>query len=102
MLTFVLFRSDSIGQAFDYYANLCSTTLFSFPEFSAKWNTLAILPLILFMGAIEWLGREHDFAIEQLEIKYKRFLRWTFYSLLIFILGMYMQTTETPFIYFQF
>jgi D-alanyl-lipoteichoic acid acyltransferase DltB (MBOAT superfamily) len=102
MLTFVLFRADSVGEALDYYSNLFSLTLFSFPEFSAKWSTLAILPLIFFMITIEWFGREYEFAIEKIELKHKRFLRWTFYSVIIFIIGMYMQTTETPFIYFQF
>jgi alginate O-acetyltransferase complex protein AlgI len=63
---------------------------------------MLIFILISFFITIEWLGRKNDFAIEKLLIKRKRYLRWGVYMFILFLIGMFMQTNETPFIYFQF
>ena len=51
---------------------------------------------------IEWQGRQGQYAISDIGQKWSRILRWTFYSLLIFAIGMFMPSIESPFIYFQF
>jgi hypothetical protein len=51
---------------------------------------------------IEWQGREGQYALGDIDRKTNRVTRWFFYSIIIFIIGMFMQTEETPFIYFQF
>jgi alginate O-acetyltransferase complex protein AlgI len=58
-------------------------------------------PIILFF-TIEWIGKKSKFAIEKILSNQKTILRWSFYSFLIFLIGMYADTNETPFIYFQF
>jgi len=68
----------------------------------------AHLPLIMMMFLIsvfifiEWLQREKQHALQIEKMKLPRLLRWTIYSFIIFMIGMYMPTSETPFIYFQF
>jgi alginate O-acetyltransferase complex protein AlgI len=58
--------------------------------------------LLGFFILIEWFGRKEQYAIGATLSSQPRFLRWLFYALLIFMLGVFAQTNETPFIYFQF
>jgi alginate O-acetyltransferase complex protein AlgI len=101
MLSFILFRAESVGQAFHYFINLFSFSLFSIPP-SHKYNELIPLLLIFFMLTIEWFGRDKDYAIATLGYTWPRPLRWLFYSSIIFVVAMFMQTGEMTFIYFHF
>jgi alginate O-acetyltransferase complex protein AlgI len=61
-----------------------------------------VILLILGLIFIEWLGREDQYAIERLGLNWPKPVRWAFYSSMIFSIGMFMQTTETPFLYAGF
>jgi hypothetical protein len=71
----------------------------SIPEGSGM---ILILPLLLIMVLLEWVGREDEFAISKIGYKWPKLVRYSFYASIIFLIGMFMQTTETPFIYFKF
>jgi hypothetical protein len=58
--------------------------------------------LVVIFILIEWSGREGQYAIEHIGEKWYRPLRWIFYATIIFLIGMFMPTSESPFIYFQF
>jgi hypothetical protein len=64
--------------------------------------SIVVIFFIVVFVLIEWIGREQKYAIEKLGVNWFRPLRWSFYAFLIFIIGMFMKTEETPFIYFQF
>lgn len=98
VIAWIFFRAENLKHAMHYLDGLMDPSLFSIPELMPK----IVLILILFFLWIEWMGRESQFALENLLISRPRVVRWTFYSLLVFMLGMYAQTEETPFIYFQF
>lgn len=101
-LAWIFFRSESLHQACHYIRGIFTTSLFSKPVFdgaSASYITLAIVAIFI---VIEWLGRQDEFAIEKLGLSWKRGIRWSLYVFVIFIIGMFTQTEETPFIYFQF
>jgi len=98
VFAWIFFRAENIGHALQYVSGIFSKSLFSLPTIRPYYH---ILLIVLFMW-IEWLGREQQYAIEKLGLQWKRFWRWTFYVFIIFLLGMYMETDETPFIYFQF
>lgn len=102
VLAWIFFRAESLTKAFDYIAGIFSKSFFQMPAISANKGELISLALVAFFMLIEWLGREKKYAIEKLGFSWPKPLRWSFYALLIFALGMYMQTNETPFIYFQF
>jgi D-alanyl-lipoteichoic acid acyltransferase DltB (MBOAT superfamily) len=98
LFAWIFFRAVSVGHAFQFISGIFSKSLFTVPQ---------VLPetLFLLIGiflVIEWLGREQKFAIEHIDAKWPRMVRWSFYVLIIFCIGMFMQTEETPFIYFQF
>ncbi|WP_299215943.1 MBOAT family O-acyltransferase [uncultured Dokdonia sp.] len=98
----IFFRANSIQHAFLYIHNLFSTSMNSFPNFISKGNLLVLLFFLILLLFIEWKGREDHHAIKKLFQKRHRLLRWSFYSLLIFFIGMFANTDEVPFIYFQF
>jgi D-alanyl-lipoteichoic acid acyltransferase DltB (MBOAT superfamily) len=102
VFAWIFFRAVSMGQAINYIKTMLSPSLFSFPMLSNTAAAFSTLVLICFFMLIEWLGRDGQFAIEAIKNIKSRPLRWSFYFFIIFLIGAYMQTTETPFIYFQF
>lgn len=100
VFTWIFFRAENLGHALQYVSGIFSKSLFSTPYYSGLGIAKPLFILIPFFVLIEWLGREQKYAIEKLKLK--RPLRWAFYVFIIFTLGMYIKTEETPFIYFQF
>lgn len=98
----VFFRAETVKDAFLYLQGIYSKSLLTIPEFQGKKTALIALIHIFIFIIIEWLGREQKFAIAQLGQTWLRPLRWAFYSFLIFLIGMFMHTYETPFIYLKF
>lgn len=98
----IFFRAESMTKAFTYIESLFSKSIVSFPAFTSKGNLLVLLVFIFFLLVIEWKGKEETYAIEKILLKRGRVLRWSFYSLLILFLGLFANTDEVPFIYFQF
>ena len=100
VFAWVFFRAEDVHHAISYILGIFKPSLFSFPEL--KKAALATLILIIFFVAIEWIGRENQYAIEKTLVKKPRALRWAFYGFIIILIGLFLQTHETPFIYFQF
>ncbi|QNJ96674.1 MBOAT family O-acyltransferase [Constantimarinum furrinae] len=101
VIAWVFFRAENIGHAFAYISGIFSESLFDLPDIRNFHQFVLILVLISFFIAAEWFGREGKFATDGLKSK-PRLVRWGSYMFLVFLIGMYMQTEETPFIYFQF
>src|SRR5690606_41114139 len=100
VFAWIFFRAESVSHAFSYVKNMLSPSLFSFPSLNKA--ALATLVLIGFLVVVEWLGRENNYGIEKTFLKQPRILRWSFYGFIILLIGLFMQTQESPFIYFQF
>jgi D-alanyl-lipoteichoic acid acyltransferase DltB (MBOAT superfamily) len=96
-LTWVFFRADDIQHAAQYFSGIFSPTIISNVQVDVDY-----VYLIIFFIIIEWIGRANQYGMEKIGVKWPRFLRWFFYGFLIFLIGMYMPTEESPFIYFQF
>jgi len=65
-------------------------------------NAITTLIIILVFIFIEWLGRNEKFALSNLEFKLNKTFRYLIYSIIIFLIGIFMPVKGTPFIYFQF
>ena len=98
----IMFRAENTGHAFRYISGLVSTSLFDLPEFTGMRRALLTIILTGVFVLIEWVGRERQYAISHLGQNWNRLLRWSFYSLIIFLIGMFKPSIESPFIYFQF
>lgn len=98
VFAWIFFRAESLTQAFSYVGGIFSASLFSKP---AIWPASLFVLLAFFMFT-EWLGRENNYAIEKLGLTRSRTVRWGFYAFIVVLIGLFMPTEESPFIYFQF
>jgi alginate O-acetyltransferase complex protein AlgI len=101
-IAWVFFRAENISHSIHYLSTIFSSSLFSLPVFEGEAKAFVIILIIVWFIVIEWIGREDKYAIERFLLYQKQYIRWLFYSFVVFIIGMYAQTTETPFVYFQF
>lgn len=106
VLTWIFFRAENVGHAFAYISDIFTTSLFSMPYVIESSTGLPILPkvllLLLFIFIlIEWFGREGQYAIEKLGLKWRKPIRYAFYYLLIIAI-FWFGGKEQQFIYFQF
>ncbi len=96
-LGWILFRSPSIHFAFNYICGLFQPGDFLYPTLR---NHYLFLPAVVLMFCVEWVGRRSQHPLERMPRW--RWIRWMIYIVLIFMIVAFMQTSEMPFIYFQF
>ena len=101
VIAWVFFRAENIGHAWSYLSVIFSPTLFHQPYYVGIGLTMPIIILMLLFLFIEWIGREDDFAIAKLTLKWKRPVRWLFYYILIAVIIKW-GGVQQEFIYFQF
>jgi len=102
VFAWIFFRAENIGHAISYISEIFSPSLFSFPKFVGMSRALTTIILVAIFVLIEWKGREEQYAIAHIGQNWYRPIRWSFYSIIIFLIGMFMPTVQSPFIYFQF
>jgi hypothetical protein len=101
MLTVILFRSETIGQAFSYYQALISTSLLSAPKIPLDQAVKMItLIFIIIMISVEWLQRDKEHGLDIENIK-SSFLRLSIYYTIISAILIFAGQKVT-FIYAQF
>lgn len=101
VIAWVFFRSENISNAFEYISLIFNQNIFNIPDITILKHSFYLLLLLFFFNLVEWLGKNNQYAIEYLFINSK-IMRRLFYCFIIFLIGIYMQTDEIPFIYFQF
>lgn len=97
VLAWIFFRADNLHHAILYISKIFSFSLFKIPSLPSK----NIIVLIFIFFIIEWLGRENNYALEKLGIKWNKPLRYAFYYMLILLIFLFAGE-EQQFIYFQF
>jgi hypothetical protein len=102
VFAWIFFRAEGVSHAWNYLNEIFSLSLFTLPEFLGIEKAFIITIIIIFFILIEWQGREYQYAIANFGHTWYRPIRWSFYSFLIFVIGMFLKTEESPFIYFQF
>ena len=93
----IIFRAETIGQAWEYFRKMLNKGLFIAPD--AKGYTGLVLCVIL-MLVIEWLQRDKQFGLDLSFIK-KKYVRWSVYFVLLFVIFAF-GGHAVNFIYFQF
>jgi len=99
MIGWILFRAESIGQAWTYVCGICNKSLFSMPWIDSATYMLPMPLILLMLVVIEWFGRNKECPIKW--EKAQKPLRWVLYVLLIVMIFAFGKPAET-FIYFQF
>jgi D-alanyl-lipoteichoic acid acyltransferase DltB (MBOAT superfamily) len=98
VLAWTFFRANNIGHAFNYLSTIFSKSLFTMPDYSGMKSTAL---LTVFFISVEWLGRENNYAIENLKNRFNTFSRWSFYIFIIALIAL-NNVENQQFIYFQF
>jgi D-alanyl-lipoteichoic acid acyltransferase DltB (MBOAT superfamily) len=99
MIGWVIFRSENMNQCADYFAHMCSSSLF---QVSIEYGKRAVMMIVL-MFVVEWLNRDkqHGLQFDYKGIFSKSSLRWGIYLVLILIIILF-RGSQSDFIYFQF
>ena len=97
VFSWIFFRANNIGHAISYISEIFSSSLFTIPEVRPR-NLILLIMVFVF---IEWLGREGQYAIANLGLKWKSPLRYAMYYAIIVAI-FWFGGKEQQFIYFQF
>ena len=102
VLGWIIFRAESIGQAWGYVCGMINKDLFSIPWLKTRDYYIPKVVFAFIMFVVEWLqrGKEHG-----LELGYDRkfsWLRFLLYYSLLLLMWLYAEPGGTTFIYFQF
>ena len=104
-LGWIFFRADSIEHGFQFISHLFTNISEPINRASLSFTNLFIigdlLMLILFI-IVEWIRREQAHPLYFSANGGNRMKRWFLYVGVIFLIVLYGQTEELPFIYFQF
>lgn len=95
LVGWIIFRAESISQAWGYLTSICTPSLFSRPEIIGSKAMLFVV--LLTVG--EWVGRGHLFALEAMPSK--AWIRYSIYLGLMLLISFWAGESES-FIYFQF
>lgn len=101
VLAWVFFRADDLGHATEYLSGLFSDPD-SYMDRAIYYSYRMVFRLVLIMLLIEWIGRREPHALAFVKVIKWRGIRWMLYILMIGMIGLWMRTEESPFIYFQF
>jgi D-alanyl-lipoteichoic acid acyltransferase DltB (MBOAT superfamily) len=101
VFAWIFFRAESIGDALNYLSIIFSKSIISTPYFNEMRHALVTVILIIVFLFVEWLGRDDQYAIERLGLKWQSMLRYAMYSLIILAIFLFMGNQQ-QFIYFQF
>ena len=101
MFTFVIFRSDSVGQAFAFYRQLFSASILSVPKMEERLNALITALLIIVMLVAEWRQRDKQHGL-QIDFIKSPAVRVCLYYCVVFAILCFGPSRITQFIYFKF
>ena len=100
VFAWIFFRAENIGHAVQYISDIFKHPG-SFLVLGIYWKYKTIIILISIFVLIEWFGREGQYAISQIGIKWKRPIRYAMYYAIIIAI-FWFGGKEQQFIYFQF
>jgi alginate O-acetyltransferase complex protein AlgI len=95
----IFFRANDLGHALSYISGIFSSSIIKAPEIPQ--TAMVTMALIGIFMIVEWLGREQQYAIANLGVRWPRFLRLAMYYGIILTI-FYFSGSEQQFIYFQF
>ena len=101
VFAWIFFRAENMGHAISYISEILSPTLFSIPKFAGIGSALTTIILVSIFVLVERKGREGQYAISNLGLKWKRPIRYAMYYAIIIAI-FWFGGKEQQFIYFQF
>lgn len=102
VIAWIFFRADNVEHAFEYIQQIIIGVIQSPTALLIVCQTYKkVIFLIIIFLIIEWFGREQQYAIEKIGMKWYKPIRLSMYYLIVLSI-FYFMGQEQPFIYFQF
>lgn len=101
VIAWIFFRADSISHAFSYLKTIFSRELFRTPFFTHESSLKEIIVLLGLFIIIEWIGKDQEYALEKVGLRWKAPFRYAIYYGIIIAI-FWFGGSEQQFIYFQF
>jgi D-alanyl-lipoteichoic acid acyltransferase DltB (MBOAT superfamily) len=101
VFSWIFFRANNMQHAIGYISEIFSLSFFTLPELRDSGQALKTVILVFIFLLVEWRGREGQYAIEDLGLKWNRPLRRIMYFSIIITL-FWFGRNDQQFIYFQF
>jgi D-alanyl-lipoteichoic acid acyltransferase DltB (MBOAT superfamily) len=101
VFAWIFFRANNIEHALNYISEIFSSSIFTIPQFENRGNALLIFFIIVIFVLIEWYGRECQYAIQNIGVKWNKAFKFAFYYIIIIAI-FWFGGKEQQFIYFQF
>jgi len=101
VFSWIFFRAANVTHALRYISKIFSSSLLTIPHFPGIGIAVPIVFLTSIFLIVEWIGREQQYAIAHLGVKWYKPVRWAmYYGIIISI--FWFGGKEQQFIYFQF
>ena len=97
----IFFRAESLEHAIDYISGIFSFDLFSWPYFMGIKEAVITILFIVLLIVMEWMGREQEYAIKTIALRWRKPFRWCFYYVIVMLIFLFGSKSQ-EFIYFQF
>ncbi|MBS1510056.1 MAG: MBOAT family protein [Bacteroidetes bacterium] len=105
VFAWIFFRAKSLHDSLSYVKGIFSSALFKAPDIKAlvgsQNHPYILFVFMAFFMIVEWLGREHQYALAALGFKWPEPVRWTLYFTIALFIFLFAGK-EQQFIYFQF
>lgn len=99
LFAWIFFRAQSVGHAFSIIREIFSPSI-AHPLELPKVSYVVMMLIAVFM-LIEWSGRENQYAIARLEVRWPKIARWAMYYGIAIAIFLFAGKGQ-EFIYFQF
>jgi D-alanyl-lipoteichoic acid acyltransferase DltB (MBOAT superfamily) len=106
VFAWIFFRAENLTHAFSYVENMFSGMVV-LQAYHEAWKFIVdqtgfLLPSLLTVFILaEWAGREHPYPIAGIHKCRSRFVRWSVYYIILFVI-LFAGGQQQDFIYFQF
>ena len=102
VIGWVIFRAESIGQAWDYLCGMWQwDTLRAGYRLFVQRNLVSRTAMVLIMVLFEWLNRKNGHGLDLQAVR-SPLIRYGIYIFVILFLMVSVESTPSQFIYFQF
>ncbi len=98
VLGWIIFRAETITQAWEYICGICDSSLFSVPQ-AGSTKRIPTMVCVVIMLLIEWYQRNKQHGLEMKITRW--YIRYPIYAFFVYLIILFFSNHNT-FIYFQF
>ena len=101
VIGWIIFRAETIGQAWTIITRICSMSIFSTPYLINRYFYVPLFTCLIVMLIVEWGGRNKSHALD-FAMLHSHSIKYAIYIAIILLIIFFTPPTPSPFIYFQF